>query len=126
VTGADGFIGSHLVEALVADGARVTALSLYNSFDSHGWLDDLTEETLASVTRIRGDVRDAAFMRRIVDGQEVVFHLAALIAIPHSYAAPQSYVETNVLGRSMCWKRHVKIVSAASCIRRPVRFTAVL
>jgi NAD dependent epimerase/dehydratase len=98
VTGADGFIGSHLVEALVADGAQVTALSLYNSFDSHGWLDDLTEETLASITRIRGDVRDAGVMRRILDGQEVVFHLAALIAIPHSYAAPQSYVETNILG----------------------------
>ena len=98
VTGADGFIGSHLVEALVADGARVTALSLYNSFDSFGWLDDLTEQTLASVTRIRADVRDAAFMRRVMDGQELVFHLAALIAIPHSYAAPQSYVETNILG----------------------------
>jgi NAD dependent epimerase/dehydratase len=98
VTGADGFIGSHLVEALVADGARVTALSLYNSFDSFGWLDDLTEQTLASITRIRADIRDAAFMRRVMDGQEVVFHLAALIAIPHSYAAPQSYVETNILG----------------------------
>ena len=98
VTGADGFIGSHLVEALVADGARVTALSLYNSFDSHGWLDDMTEETLASITRIRGDVRDAGFMRRILNGQEVVFHLAALIAIPHSYVAPRSYVETNILG----------------------------
>lgn len=98
VTGADGFIGSHLVEALAADGAKVTALSLYNSFDSHGWLDDLTEEALASVSRIRGDIRDAAFMRRILNGQEVVFHLAALIAIPHSYAAPQSYVETNILG----------------------------
>lgn len=98
VTGADGFIGSHLVEALVADGARVTALSLYNSFDSHGWLDDLTEETLASITRIRGDVRDAGFVRRIVHGQDVVFHLAALIGIPYSYAAPRSYVETNILG----------------------------
>jgi len=98
VTGADGFIGSHLVEALVADGAQVTALSLYNSFDSFGWLDDLTEEMLASVTRIRVDVRDAGFMRRVLDGQEIVFHLAALIAIPHSYAAPQSYVETNILG----------------------------
>jgi NAD dependent epimerase/dehydratase len=98
VTGADGFIGSHLVEALVADGARVTALSLYNSFDSHGWLDDLTEETLTSITRIRVDIRDASFMRRVLDRQEVVFHLAALIAIPHSYATPQSYVETNILG----------------------------
>jgi NAD dependent epimerase/dehydratase len=98
VTGADGFIGSHLVEALVADGARVTALSLYNSFDSYGWLDDLTEETLASITRVRGDIRDAGFIRRALNEQEIVFHLAALIAIPHSYAAPQSYVETNILG----------------------------
>jgi NAD dependent epimerase/dehydratase len=98
VTGADGFIGSHLVEALVADGARVTALALYNSFDSFGWLDDLPEETNASITRIRVDVRDAGLMRRVLEGQEVVFHLAALIAIPHSYAAPQSYVETNILG----------------------------
>jgi NAD dependent epimerase/dehydratase len=98
VTGADGFIGSHLVEALVTAGARITALSLYNSFDSHGWLDDLTEETLASITRVRGDIRDAGFMRRILDEQEITFHLAALIAIPHSYAAPQSYVETNILG----------------------------
>ncbi len=98
VTGADGFIGSHLVEALVAEGARVTALCLYNSFDSHGWLDDLPEQTVASIQRIRGDVRDASFMRRIMEGQEVVFHLAALIAIPHSYAAPQSYVETNIMG----------------------------
>jgi NAD dependent epimerase/dehydratase len=98
VTGADGFIGSHLVEALVADGARVTALSLYNSFDSFGWLDDLTAETLASITRTRVDIRDAGLMRRVLNGQELVFHLAALIAIPHSYSAPQSYVETNILG----------------------------
>lgn len=98
VTGAGGFIGSHLVEALVAESAHVTALTLYDSFDSFGWLDDLNEETLASISRIRVDIRDAALMRRVLQGQEVVFHLAALIAIPHSYAAPQSYVETNVLG----------------------------
>lgn len=98
VTGADGFIGSHLVEALVAGGAQVTALTLYNSFDSFGWLDDLTEETLASITRIRVDIRDSGLMRRVLEGQEIVYHLAALIAIPHSYAAPQSYVETNILG----------------------------
>jgi UDP-glucose 4-epimerase len=98
VTGADGFIGSHLVEALVADGAYVTALAFYNSFDSFGWLDDLTEETIASINRIRVDVRDPGLMRRVLTEQEVVFHLAALIAIPHSYAAPRSYVETNVLG----------------------------
>jgi len=98
VTGADGFIGSHLVEALVAEGARVTALSLYNSFDSFGWLDDLSEETLASITRVRVDVRDAGLMRRALQEQEIVLHLAALIAIPHSYVAPQSFVETNILG----------------------------
>lgn len=98
VTGADGFIGSHLTEALVEAGAQVTALALYNSFDSHGWLDDVPEPVRQSLTMIRGDVRDAAFVARIVQGQHVVFHLAALIAIPHSYAAAQSYVETNVIG----------------------------
>ncbi len=98
VTGADGFIGSHLTEALVRDGARVTALALYNSFDSHGWLDDLPEAVRSQLNLVRGDVRDAAFIGRIVRGHEIVFHLAALIAIPHSYSAAQSYVETNVLG----------------------------
>lgn len=98
VTGADGFIGSHLTEALVAAGAQVTALAQYNSFDSHGWLDDLAEATRAKVNLVRGDIRDAAFIDRLVRGQEIVFHLAALIAIPYSYVAPQSYVETNVLG----------------------------
>jgi len=98
VTGADGFIGSHLTDALVKLGAKVTALSLYDSFDSHGWLDDLSEETRRQLTLVRGDVRDPAFTRRIMRNQEIVFHLAALIAIPHSYAAPQSYVETNVVG----------------------------
>ncbi|QCI68405.1 SDR family NAD(P)-dependent oxidoreductase [Phreatobacter stygius] len=98
VTGADGFIGSHLTEVLVRHGAKVTALALYNSFDSHGWLDDVSEATRSQLNLIRGDVRDAAFVGRIVQDQEVVFHLAALIAIPHSYAAAQSYVETNVLG----------------------------
>ena len=98
VTGADGFIGSHLTEALVHEGADVTALALYNSFDSHGWLDDLPDQVRSQLQCIRGDVRDAAFINRIVRGQAVVFHLAALIAIPYSYAAAQSYVETNVLG----------------------------
>lgn len=98
VTGADGFIGSHLTEKLVASGANVTALAMYNSFDSCGWLDDLRPDVRNALRLVRGDVRDAAFMRRIVEGQDVVFHLAALIAIPHSYVAAQSYVETNVLG----------------------------
>ncbi|GGH15608.1 NAD-dependent dehydratase [Alsobacter metallidurans] len=98
VTGADGFIGSHVVEALVAEGADVTALALYNAFDSHGWLDDLAPDVRAKVKLVRGDVRDGGFMMRLLAGQEVCFHLAALIAIPYSYDAPQSYVATNVQG----------------------------
>jgi UDP-glucose 4-epimerase len=98
VTGADGFIGSHLTEALANAGARVTALTLYNSFDSYGWLDEIPEATKGRLDLVRGDVRDAAFISRVVPGQDIVFHLAALIAIPHSYAAAQTYVETNVLG----------------------------
>jgi NAD dependent epimerase/dehydratase len=98
VTGADGFIGSHLTEALVSAGAQVTALAQYNSFDSHGWLDDLPGSTRNRITLVRGDIRDAGFVERLVHGQEIIFHLAALIAIPYSYQAPQAYVETNVLG----------------------------
>ena len=98
VTGADGFIGSHLTEALVSAGAAVTALAQYNSFDSHGWLDDLPEPTRQKINLVRGDIRDAAFVSRLIHGHEIVFHLAALIAIPYSYVAAQSYVETNVLG----------------------------
>lgn len=98
VTGADGFIGSHLTEALVQGRADVTALALYNSFDSFGWLDDLSDEIRAKIKLVRGDVRDSALVDRIVQGQDIVFHLAALIAIPYSYAAPQAYVETNILG----------------------------
>jgi len=98
VTGADGFIGSHLTEMLVTQEADVTALCLYNSFDSHGWLDDLPDETRSRLSVVRGDIRDAAFLRRLVQNKDIIFHLAALIAIPHSYAAAQSYVETNVLG----------------------------
>ena len=98
VTGADGFIGSHLTERLVRGGAEVSALSCYNSFDSHGWLDDLPAAVLKEIRVTRGDIRDAALVRRIVQGQDVVFHLAALIGIPYSYVATQSYVETNVMG----------------------------
>ena len=98
VTGADGFIGSHLVERLASGGALVTALSLYNSFDSHGWLDELPMEMLQSVKLVRGDVRNGAFMWRLVEGQDIVFHLAALISIPHSYVAAHSYVDVNITG----------------------------
>ena len=98
VTGADGFIGSHLADRLVREGAHVTALSLYNSFDTHGWLDDLLPTVLSRMTMVRGDVRDASMMRQLAQGQDIIFHLAALIAIPFSYVAAQSYVETNILG----------------------------
>mgnify|MGYP001585305476 CR=1 FL=1 len=98
VTGADGFIGSHLVERLAADGAQVTALSLYNSFDSHGWLDDLPAETVRNVRLVRGDVRSGPFIGRLVQGQDFIFHLAALISIPYSYEAAHSYVDVNVTG----------------------------
>ena len=98
VTGADGFIGSHLAEELARAGADVTALALYNSFDSHGWLDDVEPGLASRTTLIRGDIRDDGFVDRIVEGQDIVFHLAALIGIPYSYEAPRSYVETNVSG----------------------------
>ena len=98
VTGADGFIGSHLAEALVGEKASVTALAAYNSFDAHGWLDDLSDTTRSQIRLVRGDIRDGAFVSRLVAEHDVVFHLAALIAIPYSYAAAQSYVETNVVG----------------------------
>jgi len=96
VTGADGFIGSHLVEMLVASGARVRALSYYNSFNSWGWLEDL--DCLKDIEVISGDVRDPHFCKEITRQVDVIFHLAALIAIPYSYVAPDSYVDTNVKG----------------------------
>lgn len=98
VTGADGFIGSHLTEALVARGAKVTALALYNSFDAAGWLDDLPAMTRESIRIVRGDIRDPHQMLDVCRRQEIVFHLAALISIPFSYDAPSSYVQTNIQG----------------------------
>ncbi len=98
VTGADGFIGSHLVEALVARGDSVRALAQYNSFGSWGWLDRLSQETLGSVDVVLGDVRDAGSVLDFLGDADVVYHLAALIAIPYSYRAPRSYVDTNVSG----------------------------
>jgi NAD dependent epimerase/dehydratase len=98
VTGAEGFIGSHLVEALVAGGVRVRAMVLYNSFGSWGWLDSLEPEVMASVEVVMGDVRDPRATREFVGNADVVYHLAALIAIPYSYHAPHSYLETNAGG----------------------------
>ena len=98
VTGADGFIGSHLTEALLDHGARVTAFCLYNSFDSRGWLDDLPPARMKQVEFFMGDIRDPHGVRRALAGNEIVFHLAALIGIPFSYHSPDSYVDTNVKG----------------------------
>jgi NAD dependent epimerase/dehydratase len=96
VTGADGFIGSHLVEMLVTNGWQVRALAQYNSFNNWGWLEDLACKQDIEV--ISGDVRDPAFCRMLCQGIDSVFHLAALIAIPYSYQAPDSYVDTNIRG----------------------------
>ena len=98
VTGADGFIGSHLVERLVADGAKVRAFCLYNSQGSWGWLDTASAEVRAALDVRLGDIRDAAFVAEATAGVDVVMHLAALIAIPYSYRAPESFVQTNVQG----------------------------
>lgn len=95
VTGADGFIGSHLTEALLAEGYRVRALAQYNSFNYWGWLDDVRHPALEVVS---GDVRDGDFCRELARGCDTIFHLAALIAIPYSYVAPDSYVDTNIRG----------------------------
>ncbi|MDE6298306.1 MAG: NAD-dependent 4,6-dehydratase LegB [Muribaculaceae bacterium] len=95
VTGADGFIGSHLTEALLKEGCNVTALAQYNSFNNWGWLEGISHPNLKIVT---GDVRDPDFCRTLLEGADTVFHLAALIAIPYSYLAPDSYVDTNVKG----------------------------
>jgi NAD dependent epimerase/dehydratase len=98
VTGACGFIGSHLVERLVEMGAKVRAFVFYNSFNHWGWLDSLPEEKLQKIEVFAGDVRDLPCVKRAMEGVKVVFHLAALIGIPYSYIAPESYVDTNVKG----------------------------
>lgn len=95
ISGADGFIGSHLTEMLLEQGYKVRAISVYNSFNYYGWLDGVQHENLEIVS---GDVRDSAFCRTVVQGCDVVLHLAALIAIPYSYVAPDSYIDTNVKG----------------------------
>lgn len=98
VTGADGFIGSHLVERLLEEAASLTAFCVYNSNGSYGWLDELGSERLASVDLRLGDIRDARSVRKAVSGVDIVLHLAALVAIPYSYQAPESFVDTNITG----------------------------
>lgn len=98
VTGADGFIGSHLVEALLAQGMKVRAFCFYNSFNSWGWLDTLDKEHLKNTEIFMGDIRDPNGVRQAMQGIDVVYHLAALIAIPFSYHSPDSYIDTNIKG----------------------------
>ena len=98
VTGADGFIGSHLVEHLIEEGFQVKAFVYYNSFNSWGWLDTLPKEVLNKIEIFTGDVRDPNGVRTAVKGVDIIYHLAALIAIPYSYHSPDSYVDTNVKG----------------------------
>lgn len=98
LTGADGFIGSHLTEQLIKEGYHVRAFVFYNSFNNWGWLDDLPKEVLKTVEIITGDIRDPFFVRKAMKGVDIVFHLAALIAIPFSYHSPDAYVDTNIKG----------------------------
>lgn len=113
VTGADGFIGSHLTESLLEKGYEVKAFSYYNSFNTWGWLDTLPKEKLDQIEVFTGDIRDPNGVRTALKGTDTVFHLAALIAIPFSYHSPDSYVDTNIKGtlnvlqaaRDLCLER---------------------
>jgi len=98
VTGADGFIGSHLTERLLEEGYEVRAFTFYNSFNSWGWLDTLPKEKLSQIDIFAGDIRDPNGVYEAMKGVDAVFHLAALIAIPFSYHSPDSYVDTNIKG----------------------------
>ncbi len=98
VTGADGFIGSHLVETLLDEGCNVKAFVYYNSFNTWGWLDTLPKEKLKQIEIFSGDIRDPNGVRTAMKGVDMVFHLAALIAIPFSYHSPDAYIDTNVKG----------------------------
>ena len=98
VTGADGFIGSHLVEMLLDRGFKVKGLCLYNSQSSWGWLENINKKNNKNLEVVLGDIRDFNFIKRSILDCDIVFHLAALIAIPYSYVAPRSYIETNVIG----------------------------
>lgn len=110
VTGADGFIGSHLTEELVKSGADIRAFVYYNSFNSWGWLDSLPKEIKDELEVVAGDVRDPNFVMHAMQGIDCVYHLAALIAIPFSYYAPDAYVDTNIKGT-------LNVLNAARALR---------
>ena len=98
ITGADGFIGSHLIERLLEEGCQVRAFCYYNSFNSWGWMDNFEKKLLAGIEVFTGDIRDPNGVRTAMKDCDVVFNLAALIAIPFSYHSPDSYIDTNVKG----------------------------
>src|SRR5690554_2841273 len=98
ITGADGFIGSHLTEHLIEEGYEVKAFVFYNSFNSWGWLDTFPKDKLSRIKIFAGDIRDPYGVRKAMEGVDIVFHLAALIGIPFSYHSPETYVETNIKG----------------------------
>ena len=98
VTGADGFIGSHLCELLIKNKLNVTAISFYNSFGSNGWLDHINQDIRKKIKIISGDIRDKDFVSSVVQGQDVIYNLAALIGIPYSYKSTESYIDTNIKG----------------------------
>ena len=98
VTGADGFIGSHLVEMLSKKEANISALHYYNSWNEIGWLNDIDKNVLKQINLVPGDIRDAELIRKLIKKVDYVFHLSSLIAIPYSYDAPRSYVDTNIIG----------------------------
>ena len=98
ITGADGFIGSHLVEELIYKGYEIKALAQYNSFNNYGWLEDLDSKVKNNFEKHLGDVRDFSQISNLMKGCDIVFHLASLIGIPYSYTAPQSYIDTNITG----------------------------
>ncbi len=98
VTGADGFIGSHLVESLASHGCKVKALVMYNSFNTWGWLDTIDKKTISSIEVCPGDITDIKSVKKLCQNVDYIFHLASLIAIPYSYNSPYSYLQTNALG----------------------------
>ena len=98
VTGADGFIGSHLCETLINNNYSVTAISFYNSFGSNGWLDHIKKDNIKKIKIISGDIRDKDFISTSLNGHDIIFNLAALIGIPYSYRSTESYIDTNIKG----------------------------
>jgi len=118
ITGADGFIGSHMTEEFIKNGYEVKALVFYNSFGRCGWLNSLPKDILKYVEIVQGDIRDKSLMQRYIEGCDAVIHLAALIAIPYSYDAPESYVDTNINGTlnilQSCKEKNMRLLLVSS------------